>query len=188
MNNQIYLPAEDSFFMSECLSQIIPDLIKKNNNLKFLEIGSGSGINLETASNLGIKKQNIFSSDINTKAVSRCRSLGFHCIKSDLFSRIPENKFNIIIFNPPYLPEEDFEPEDSRISTTGGKKGNEIIIKFLRQAKNYLDNFGVILIITSSYSENITFKKLGYNSEKLSTKNLFFEKLFLWKLIPKKLQ
>jgi len=190
MDNSVYSPAEDSFFMSDYLSKTVPKLAKKNPGLKFLEMGAGSGINLERAFNSGIKKQNIFSCDINPKAVLHCKSLGFNCIKSDLFNRIPKNnKFDIIIFNPPYLPEDEFypEPKVSKTATTGGKKGNEIIIKFLTQAKNYLDKSGMILIITSSLAEKVDFNKLGYNSRKIAEKNLFFERLFLWKLITKKL-
>ena len=70
-----------------------------------LEIGAGSGIHLETAKNLGIKIENLFSSDINPASVEHCNVLGFNCIHSDLFEKIPKQKFNLIIFNPPYLPE-----------------------------------------------------------------------------------
>ena len=47
---------------------------------------------------------------------------------SDLFSNI-KGKFNTIIFNPPYLPEDEFKDK----SLDGGKKGYEIIEKFLNK-------------------------------------------------------
>mgnify|MGYP001570199631 FL=1 len=81
----IYLPAEDSYLLLKVLGQEIPKLIKKNSNLKFLEIGAGSGIILETAKKLGIKQEHIFSGDINKEAVKHCQSLGFNCIYSNLF-------------------------------------------------------------------------------------------------------
>lgn len=181
---QIYEPAEDSFLIAEYLSNIIPKILNKNPEVSFLEIGSGSGINLETAFNAGIKKEKIFSCDLNKDAVKYCKNLGFNCIYSNLFAKIPKMKFDIIIFNPPYLPEDKnySEPEDSKLATTAGEKGNEIIIKFLKQAKNFTEKSGIIIIITSSLSKKIDFKNLGYNSKKISTKNLFFEKLFLWEL------
>lgn len=176
----IYKPAEDSFLMSKILKEKIPELLEKNPDLKFLEIGAGSGINLQTAKNSGIK--NIFSSDINSEAVEHCKKLGFNCIQSDLFQDIPKQKFNLIIFNPPYLPEDSQEPKDSQTATTGGKKGNEIILKFLKQAKNYLEKIGKIFLITSSLSPEINFKKMNYNAKEIGCEKLFFEKLSLWEI------
>lgn len=177
----IYQPAEDSYLMSRILKEKIPKLLNKNPNLNFLEIGAGSGIHLETAFNLGVKKENIFSCDIDKTAVSHCNLLGFHCVHSDLFKNI-KGKYNIIIFNPPYLPSDKREPKDSQLATTGGKHGDEIIIKFLKQAKNYLFEDGVIFLITSSLSRQINFDDLGYNYKNIECEVLFFEKLCIWEL------
>ena len=182
MNPSIYEPQEDSFLMSENLKKEIPKILKKNPKLKLLEIGSGSGINLKTALSLGIKEQNIFSSDINKNAVNHCKKLGFNCIHSNLFEKIPKQKFDIIIFNPPYLPGDKKEPKDSKLITAGGEKGNELSIKFLKQAKNYLEKNSKIFLITSSLSKEINFKKLGYKEKEIGNKKLFFEKLILWEL------
>jgi release factor glutamine methyltransferase len=177
----VYIPAEDSYLMSRILKEQIPDLIKKNPNLNLLEIGAGSGIHLQTGLNLGIKNENIFSSDIDKRAVSHCNVLGFNCIHSDLFEKI-KGKYDIIIFNPPYLPEDSRETGDSKTATTGGKKGNEIIIKFLKQAKNYLNEKGKIFLITSSLSEDVDFEKLNYKAKEIDCEKLFFERLCIWEL------
>jgi HemK-related putative methylase len=176
----IYQPAEDSYLMSRILKERLPALLAENPNLKFLEIGAGSGIHLETAENIGVK--NIFSSDIDKKSVNHCNLLGFHCIHSDLFDKIPKEKFSVIIFNPPYLPEDFREPKSSRLATTGGKKGNEIILKFLQQAKNYLAKDGKIFLITSSLAKEINFKQLGYQFQEVGCEKLFFERLCIWEL------
>ena len=178
---EIYEPSEDSYLMSELLSRELPKLLSKNKKLKLLEIGAGSGINLDTAIKTGIKKENILGCDINKEAVRYCKKLGFNCIMSDLFDNIV-GKFDIIIFNPPYLPLDKKEPKKSQVATTGGMKGNELIIKFLKQAKNYLYKEGKIFIITSSLAEYINFNGLGYMAKKLATKNLFFEKISVWEL------
>jgi len=178
----IYSPSEDSYLLSGILKEQLPKLLQKNPDLKFLEIGAGSGIHLETAFNLGIKKENIFSSDINSDSVNHCNLLGFNCIQSDLFENI-KDKFNLIIFNPPYLPEDKNEPKDSKIITTGGKKGNEIIIKFLKQAKNYLKKDGKIFLITSSLTGRINFFDFDYKVKEIGCEKLFFERLCVWELI-----
>ncbi|MBU2562361.1 MAG: methyltransferase [Nanoarchaeota archaeon] len=176
--SEVYHPKEDSFLMSSILKKQLPRLLEKKPNLKFLEIGAGSGIHLETVFNIGIKKENIFSCDINPKAVEHCNLLGFNCVQSDLFKKI-SGKFDVIIFNPPYLPEDRFDKEKD---TTGGKKGNEIILRFLKQAKNHLNEKGKIFLITSSLAEDINFLEQGYFSKQVGCEKLFFERLCIWEL------
>jgi release factor glutamine methyltransferase len=185
MNNMIniYPPAEDSYLMSRILKEQLPFLLDKKPNLKFLEIGAGSGIHLETANSSGVQKDNIFSSDINPNAVSHCNSLGYNCVYSDLFENI-EGKFDIIIFNPPYLPLDALEPDESRRDTTGGEKGIEIILKFLQQAKQHLEEGGRIFLITSTLAEYLDFQTMGYKSQELGCEKLFFETLCVWELFP----
>ncbi len=177
--HSIYQPAEDSYLLTEVLKQEVPELLKKNPNLKFLEIGAGSGIHLETAYKVGIKKENIFSCDINQSAVDHCSLLGFNCVHSDLFSEV-NGKFDVIIFNPPYLPETEDEPKDSQLATTGGKKGSEVINKFLKQAKEHLEEEGSIYLVASSLTKGIDF--LDYQKKEVGCEKLFFESLCIWEL------
>lgn len=172
----IYIPSEDSYLLSETLEKF---LLSRKKEIKILEIGCGSGIQLQALNNFGIKKENIFSCDINKEAVKRCKKLGFNSIHSDLFKEI-KGKFDIIIFNPPYLPLDEREPEQSQLATTGGKKGSEIINKFLKQAKPHLNKKGKIILLTSSLTKGIIFK--GYHKKLLAEKSLFFEKLYVWEL------
>ncbi len=176
---EIYEPAEDSYLMQEILKKQIVNLLKKNKNMNFLEIGCGSGIQLQTALKSGIKKENISSVDINKKAVKHCRKLKFNCIQSNLFESI-KGKYNLIVFNPPYLPENKDEPQSSQLATTGGKKGSEIINKFLKQAKDYLKENGKIFLITSSLTKGI--KWMSWKKELLGKKKLFFEEVYCWVL------
>ncbi|MBI4116793.1 methyltransferase [Candidatus Pacearchaeota archaeon] len=175
----IYSPSEDSFLLSEVLEKNLPKMLSKNPNLFLLEVGSGSGINLETALKSDVKKENIFSCDINVSAVKQCKISGFNCIKSDLFEKI-RGKYDVIIFNPPYLPRDSREPKSSRLSTTGGKNGSEIINRFLKDAKKFLKKNGKIFFVSSIMTKGINFE--GYKKKKIAEKKLFFEKLFVWEL------
>ncbi len=98
-------------------------------------------------------------------------------IHSDLFSNISE-KYDLIIFNPPYLPNDE---EFQDISLHGGKKGNEISIKFLREALDYLKSHGKIILLMSSLShpEEIEqeIKNLKLKFSKIKQKKLFFEEI-----------
>jgi release factor glutamine methyltransferase len=175
--SEIYQPEEDSYLLQSILKIQILKLLKKNPELKFLEIGIGSGIQLQIAKELDVK--NIFGVDINEEAVKFCKNLGFNCEKSNLFENINE-KYDLIIFNPPYLPENKDEPENSKIATTGGEKGSEIINEFLKQSKKYLEKNGKIFLLTSSLTKEINWQ--SYKKKLIARKKLFFEELMIWEL------
>ena len=94
-----------------------------------------------------------------------------------------KEKFNLIIFNPPYLPEDSREPKYSQIATTGGKKGSEITNKFLEQAKKHLEKNGKILLLTSSLTKAIKWK--NWKKKLLTKKKLFFERLYVFEISEK---
>jgi len=177
--SSIYFPAEDSFLLSSTLKEKLPELILKNTTYKFLEVGAGSGVQLKTLFEIGVAKKNIFSCDINLEAVEHCKKLGFNCVQSNLFKKI-KGKYNFIIFNPPYLPKDPHEPLDSQVATTGGKRGSEIINKFLQQAKTHLAKEGRIFLLTSSLTKGIKWK--GYKKKTIAKEKLFFEELCVWEV------
>ena len=126
----MYPPSEDSYLLAEQIKKYLKNL--KNKNIKVLDLGSGSGIQVSTLIKSGISPKNITLVDIDEKVIlylSR-KFPNSKSIKSDLFKNIQE-KFDLIIFNPPYLPENKY---DKNKDTSGGKIGNETINKFLKQA------------------------------------------------------
>jgi len=181
----IYQPAEDSYLLQKSLENYLNNLINlKNKDIKILDMGSGSGIQALTCKKLGFK--NLIAVDINKEAITNLKTQGLTTLQSDLFENIKNNlKFNLIIFNPPYLPEDKREPEDSKLQTTAGKKGYEIIVKFLKQARSHLTPEGSILLLFSSLSKpSIILKNtegLGYQYKQLDRQKLpFFEELFVY--------
>ena len=169
---QIYQPAEDSYLMEDAIKKVV------SKNMKVLEMGIGSGILLGKLRALGIKKKNIYGIDVNPYAVNYCKKRGFKCITSYLFSKVPEKKFDLIIFNPPYLPRDSREPKDSQIATTGGRKGGELINNFLKQAAKYLNKDGKILLLTSSLTKGIEWK--NWRKKKVAETKIFMEELYVW--------
>ena len=72
-------------------------------------------------------------------------------ISSDLFNDIPQDKYDLIVTNPPYVDEEDlddmpqefhFEPE---MSLGSGADGLDITKRILAQAADYLTDNGVLV-------------------------------------------
>jgi len=173
----MYEPREDSFLILKHIKNYT------NQTYKVLDVGTGTGILAEEASKYA---KQVTAIDIDKKSISKLMKNNTNnkikFIVSDLFSNIKE-KFDLIIFNPPYLPSKKIK--DKRID--GGEQGTEIIEKFLKQAKIYLKKNGKTLLICSSLNNNVEnlFDKYNYRYKKIDEKKMFFEKLFLYKLEPK---
>ncbi len=181
----IYQPEQDSYLLAEQIKIFVKGL-DKSKNTSMLDMGSGSGIQAITAIQAGVNKKCILCADINKETVVQLKKKNLIAIASDLFNKINRKyKFNLIVFNPPYLPEDKY---DKQPDTTAGKRGNEMIIKFLKQAKAYLAEDGVILLLFSSLShpEEILkeAKKLRYDAERMAEKSAgMMERLYVYKLV-----
>ena len=175
----MYQPAEDSFLLANQVKLFLSKL--KNKDLKVLDMGTGSGIQAKTCLEF-VKKENLLLVDLDKDVVKKLKNK-FHIIHSNLFSKV-QGKFDLIIFNPPYLPEDKNEPIESKVATTAGKEGYELIIKFLKTAKPHLTKTGVILLLFSSLSKpsiiKAKAKELGYSFKLLKRQKLFFEELFVY--------
>ncbi len=175
MNTKIYPPDEDSYFLIDCLRKEI-----ENRKIKSaLEIGTGSGIVSFSIANLVEK---ILAVDINPKAIEfaqeKAELRGFKNIEfkvTDLFENV-SGKFDLIFFNPPYLPGK------KDLSCTGGKKGQEIIEKFLSEVRNYLNEKGMAIILLSSFNKIEELEK-KFGLELIGKKKLWFESLYCFKLL-----
>jgi release factor glutamine methyltransferase len=161
---EIYEPDEDSFL-------ILKHIEKYAQGKRVLDMGTGSGILAYEA-----KKYALFVTavDINPEAVKSLK--GVEGICSNLFEKVG-GKFDLILFNPPYLP----RAEGGTIATDGGQEGHETISRFLLEAKHHLSNQGIILLVFSSFSgpvEEIALAN-GYEFRIIETQHHFYEKLYL---------
>ena len=179
----IYEPAEDSFLLLE--------QVKKYAFGKVLDLGTGSGIQAETASKLK-KVKSVLAADISDEVINKLKTAQNSVInnkikikKSDLFSNIKE-RFDTIIFNPPYLPRDKREPLDSALATTGGKHGYETLGKFIFDLNDHLTKNGFALIVFSSLTNKEKVNELitsaGFDFEKLSEQKVAFEMLYCYKI------
>ncbi len=168
----IYQPKEDSYLLAK--------YVRKYAEGKVLDVGTGSGVLAETALE---NTKDVLAVDINEEAVEYCKKKNINSIKSDLFENV-NGKFNLIIFNPPYLPKDEDEDEEIQLVTTGGEKGHEIIERFLKEAKDFLKKEGIILIVFSTLTGDVEslIEKYGYKNKLLEEESLFFEKLKILKL------
>lgn len=175
----VYSPREDSYLLKKWV-------LKFSKEKKVLDMGTGSGIQAIAAKQAGAIT--VVGVDKNKKAVEEAKKnakkAGFKDIEfkfSDFFLAVNES-FDLIIFNPPYLPLEDGVSLEKDYDLIGGIKGNEAGIEFLRNAKEYLNPKGFILMILSSLSDPFeTFNyasNFGYDHEILEEIKIDFESLY----------
>jgi len=78
-------------------------------------------------------------------------------VESDLFNNIPQQLFDIIVSNPPYVSEREMAELDREFSyepgrgLTAGETGMAIVVPILQQAGRYLSDDG-ILVVEVGYS------------------------------------
>ncbi|MCL6500622.1 MAG: methyltransferase [Candidatus Pacearchaeota archaeon] len=168
----MYEPREDSLLLLKHISENIKP------TYRVLDMGTGSGIlALEAAK---YNKQ-VIASDVDNEIIKKLKEKfkgrGIKFVHSDLFSNI-KGKFDLIVFNPPYLPSKEITHRE----IDGGKNGTQIIEKFLAQAHGRLKKEGRILLLCSSLNKNIEnlFKRYKYSYKRIDQTPLFFEKLFVY--------
>ena len=174
---EIYQPQEDSYLFADFLKKY---LSKKTTSHKpkatsYLDMGTGSGILSKTASKF-LNKKNILAADINPDAVKLLKQEGYNTIKTNLFSKI-KDRFDLITFNAPYLPLDPREPKSSQLATTGGKRGDEISVEFIHQAKKHLNKDGKIFLLISSLTPMSKIKRFKHKI--VARKKIFMEELLI---------
>ena len=175
-HDNVYIPAEDSYLLAENL-EIKPDQ-------SVLEIGTGSGIVAMYASRLS---DSITVTDINFDACELARKNfeandieGIEILFGNLFEPVKNRKFDVILFNTPYLPTEEGEVLDDTINYAfdGGLNGRKVIDLFLDELGNHLNDGGIVQMIQSSLSGNDEtlqkFDEMGFIAEIKASEHFFF--------------
>ncbi len=176
-----YEPQEDSFLLAEQVKKYARGIV--------LDIGTGSGIQAITAAkNPRVKK--VYASDVNPEAVKYAKGNALRqgvkniiFMESDIFQNIPTIRFDTIIFNPPYLPADVKVPDRA---LDGGKKGYEVLGKFIEQVSDHLSPDGIVLFIFSSLTNKQKIDEFLvehlFSFEEIAQEPLFMEQLFVYML------
>ena len=177
----LYHPRDDSHLLAIALPQYVK-------GKRVLDMGAGSGFLAEAVLKAGADSVTACESDAESIAyLKRKRYKKIRIIRSNLFSKV-HSMFDVILCNSPYLPRDAREPRESAKATTGGTRGDEFILRFLKQALQHLTKDGVILLLLSSLTPRkriiALLKKLKMKYEVVAQQKLFFETLEVWKIEP----
>ena len=177
----VYKPAEDTFLLAENMHL--------NGGEEVLEIGCGCGVLSLLAAR---KARRVVAVDLNSEAVKAAKA---NALANSLESKVEvrlgnlfeplkpgKEKFDLIIFNPPYLPGNLKDSSIAEKAWIGGRGGREILDRFLNDAGKWLKPKGRIIFVQSSITgikKTIRILKAqGFRAKILAEKKLFFETLY----------
>jgi release factor glutamine methyltransferase len=178
-STQVYQPDADSYLILDAaLAEMRP-------GDRVLEVGTGSGLIALALIRVCLT---VIATDINPHAACCARKKGIDVIQSDLFCGI-RGVFDLILFNPPYLPTPPEERIDDWLehALDGGLNGRVVIERFSEQVGQVLAPGGRILLLISSLTGlpevRDLFFKAGFISEILLRRNVEDEILYVLKIV-----
>ena len=148
--DQVDIAAEKGVYYPQEDSKLLAEAVEKYAFGKVLDLGTGTGIQGIIAA---LKGCEVTFADINASAVGNARRNAAQngvkgtFVVSDMFENIPD-RFNTIIFNPPYLELENTSGRDQDIA--GGHHGRELIDRFIGEyAAHVLEDHAILLLESS---------------------------------------
>jgi release factor glutamine methyltransferase len=175
----MYAPSDDTFLLADCIRQY--------SGRRALEIGVGSGLLLD------ILEKNfayVAGSDIDLQALQHCKqqkipSAHVLLVCCDAGSAFGTGKFDLIVSNPPYLPNDN---NNNILDPTvhGGPTGIEVTVHFINSALPLLAGDGKLLIVISSFANSSALDKVvlenNMHKKVVKEKRLFYETLSIVEL------
>ena len=152
LNDDTLIPRFDTEILAEC---VIKEIKERSRPLKVLDLCTGSGCIAITIAKL--TNAQVIAIDINENALQMARinadnlNAKVQFFKSDLFENLGEQKFDIIVSNPPYIktneiPTLEVSEFDPHLALDGGADGLDFYRKIAEQAPNFLSTNGKIFL------------------------------------------
>jgi release factor glutamine methyltransferase len=176
--SQVYQPEADTYLLLDAARNEV------KTGDRVMEIGTGSGLIARELAQVS----DVVATDINPHAVLCARCSGVNVVRSDLFAGI-RGAFDLILFNPPYLPTQPEERIDDwlEFALDGGESGRVVIERFAAGVGGVLAPGGRVLLLISSLtglSEIIAlFFRYGYSSEIAMQQAVEDEMLYVLKIV-----
>lgn len=146
LDRDVYEPAEDSAL----LAGVVAERVGAEDRV--LDVGTGSGyVGHRIAESTGAT---VVGSDLNPHACRRARERGIETVRCDLTSAFRADSFDVVVFNPPYLPTDPNATWDDwfEVALSGGETGREVIETFLDDVGRVLAPGGAAYLLVSTYT------------------------------------
>ncbi|PSP93305.1 methyltransferase [Halobacteriales archaeon QS_4_62_28] len=139
----VYQPAEDS----DLLARTAREAAKADDCA--LDLGTGSGYVAEALADVGA---DVVASDLNPGACRQAADRGLAVVRGDLLDPFVDDAFDLVTFNPPYLPTAPNEEWDDWMehALSGGEDGRRLVDPFLNEVERVLALGGRIYLLISS--------------------------------------
>lgn len=182
VNENVLIPRQDT----EILVEEVIDIAKKINAKKILDLCTGSGaIAVSLAKYL--PQIEVMAVDISKEALKIAKKNAISnnvdkqitFIESDIFENLQNEKFDIIVSNPPYIKSDvigmlsEEVRKEPKIALDGGKDGLYFYDKIVKESYSYLTSGGY-LCLEIGFDQKIDVIKLIENEEKFE--NTYYKK------------
>lgn len=143
---QVYQPAEDSRLLAEAARESVAE------GDRVLDVGTGSGY---VADALAAAGADVVATDVNPLACQQAREAGVPVVQANLADPFDRATFDLVTFNPPYLPTPPEEAMDDWMerALSGGEDGRRVIEPFLATVGRVVRPGGSVLLIVSSLTD-----------------------------------
>lgn len=170
----VYQPAADS----DLLVRTAADRVETGDRV--LDVGTGSGYVAAKLARAGTRAVGV---DLSPLACREAAGNGVPVVRGDLVTPFRDGAFDLVAFNPPYLPTpEDAEWDDwMEHALSGGEDGRRLVDPFLASVGRVLAPGGEVLLLVSSLTGpdavRAHAREHGLDSERIATENHPYEKL-----------
>jgi len=139
----VYQPAEDS----DLLARTAREAATAGD--RALDLGTGSGYVAEAVADAGA---DVVASDLNPGACQQAADRGLAVVRGDLLDPFVDGAFDLVTFNPPYLPTSPETEWDDWMehALSGGEDGRRLVDPFLNEVERVLAPGGRIYLLISS--------------------------------------
>jgi release factor glutamine methyltransferase len=145
----VFQPISDTWLLADALRELAPQR-------SVLDACTGSGALAVTAALAGARE--VTAVDVSRRAVlsarlnARLNGVTVRACRSDLFSMLRDQRYDVIVSNPPYVP----DPSGDRLPTRGparawdaGRDGRILLDRLIAEAPRHLRPGGTLLMVHS---------------------------------------
>lgn len=175
LDDDVYGASDDSALLADAAIETV------ESDWRVLEVGTGSGyVGERVATETGA---DLVATDLNPHACGLARERGLPVVRADLVGPFPDDAFDAVLFNPPYLPTPDDGPWDDwmEVALSGGEDGRRVVAPFVADVGRVLAPDGVALLLASSVTGLDAIRDLaasaGFSVETAAETSFSYERL-----------